>query len=108
MSAAALLGAASPAGIPSLQGGASGDSESSGTSESDGLAATNITLGGSFAVGGNSTAKTGDVGGGQSVDSAKNDPASISGIPQFTNFATFGLIGLGIVTFGVIAWRMRG
>lgn len=107
MSAASLLSAASPAGIPSLQGGNAGPSDASGSSTSDGLAATNITLGGSFAVGGNSTAKTADVGGGQSVDSRKADDATISGLPEFTNFATPALIGLGAVALFVVAWRIR-
>lgn len=103
---AGILGALSPASaIPSLQGGNAGPSEATGSSNSDGLAATNITLGGSFAVGGNSKAETGDVGGGQNAQ--RDTPASISGIPEFPAFATPILIGLGGLGLLLVAWKMR-
>jgi len=102
MSAAALLGAQSPV---SLQGGNAGPSEATGQSTSDGLAATNITLGGSFAVGGGSKAKTGDVGGGQ--EATRQTPQTISGLPEVTNFATPILIGVASLGLLLIAWKMQ-
>lgn len=103
---AGVLGALSPASaIPSLQGGNAGPSEATGSSNSDGLAATNITLGGSFAVGGNSKADTGNVGGGQSAQ--RGTPASISGIPDLPNFVTPVLIGLGTIALFLVAWKIR-